>query len=117
MAGRTRATALSQAFLIGRATLARVYLLIDARHGLKPNDEEVLAALDQAAVNYQIVLTKADQVPDAELAARVTAIQAALTKHPAAFPEVLPTSARSGAGIPELRAAIARLLKERGATP
>src|SRR5438552_8709270 len=110
-------TALSQAFLIGRATLARVYLLIDARHGLKPNDEEVLAALDQAAVNYQIVLTKADQVPDAELAARVTAIQAALAKHPAAFPEVLPTSARNGAGIAELRAAIARLLKERGATP
>ena len=108
-------TALSQAFLIGRATLARVYLLIDARHGLKPNDEEVLAALDQAAVNYQIVLTKADQVPDADLAARVTAMQAALAKHPAAFPEVLPTSARSGAGIPELRAAIARLLKERGA--
>src|SRR5947207_8909491 len=64
-------TALSQAFLQGRATLARVYLLIDARHGLKPNDEEVLAAPDQAAVNYQIVLTKADQVPDAELAERL----------------------------------------------
>jgi GTP-binding protein len=107
-------TALSQAFLIGRATLARVYLLIDGRHGIKPNDEEVLSALDQAAVNYQIVLTKADQASDAELAERLAATQTALARHPAAYPDVLATSARSGAGIPELRAAIARLLKERG---
>jgi GTP-binding protein len=106
-------TALSQAFLVGRATLARVYLLIDGRHGIKPNDEEVLSALDQAAVNYQIVLTKADQTSDAELAERLVATQAALAQHPAAYPDVLATSARSGAGIPELRAAIARLLKER----
>ncbi len=66
-------------------------------------------------MNYQIVLTKADQVADADLAERLAAMQAALAKHPAAFPEVLPTSARSGAGIAELRAAIARLLRERGA--
>ena len=62
-------TALIHAFLQGRANLARVYLLIDARHGLKPADDEVLTTLDKAAVNYQIVLTKADQVKDAELAA------------------------------------------------
>jgi GTP-binding protein len=107
-------TALSQAFLIGRATLARVYFLIDGRHGLKPNDEEVLSALDQAAVNYQIVLTKVDQVSEADLAEGLVATQAALAQHPAAYPDVLATSARSGAGIPELRAAVARLLKERG---
>src|SRR5438128_7179 len=106
-------TALIHAFLKGRATLARVYLLIDARHGLKPIDDEVFAALDQAAVNYQILLTKADQVPAADLAARLAATQAALAKHPAAYPEVLVTSAHEGGGIAELRAAIARLLAER----
>jgi GTP-binding protein len=106
-------TALSQAFLAGRATLARVYLLIDGRHGIKPNDEEVLRALDKAAVNYQIVLTKSDQVPAAELAERLAATVAALAKHPAAYPEVLPTSSRTGDGVPQLRAAVARLLKER----
>src|SRR5712692_2396066 len=60
-------TALIHAFLQGRANLARVYLLVDARHGLKATDDAVLATLDQAAVNYQIVLTKADQVKEAEL--------------------------------------------------
>ena len=106
-------TALIHAFLKGRATLARVYLLIDARHGLKPIDDEVFAALDEAAVNYQIVLTKADQVPEAELAARLAATQTALAKHAAAYPDVLVTSAHDGGGIAELRAAIARLLGER----
>jgi GTP-binding protein len=108
-------TALIDAYLSGRANLARVYVLIDARHGLKPNDDEVLAALDRAAVNYQLVLTKADAVGAAELTSRIVATKAALAKHPAAFPEVLATSARTGAGLPELRAAIARLLAERGA--
>ncbi len=108
-------TALIHDFLKGRANLARVFVLVDARHGLKPVDDGVLATLDKAAVNYQIVLTKADQVPVAELDARLAAIQAALAKHPAAYPEVLATSARSGAGIPELRAAIVRLVTERGA--
>jgi GTP-binding protein len=107
-------TALIHAFLQGRAILARVYLLVDARHGLKAADEEVLATLDRAAVNYQIVLTKADQVPARELAALIAAIEAALASHPAAYPEVLATSARDGAGIAELRAAIARLVAERG---
>jgi GTP-binding protein len=104
-------TALIHAFLLGRANLARVYLLIDARHGLKPNDDEVLEGLDKAAVNYQIVLTKADEVKD--LAPVLAQTQAALAKHPAAFPMVLSASSHSGDGIPELRAAIARLLKER----
>src|SRR5712691_9138621 len=108
-------TTLIHAFLQGRANLARVYLLVDARHGLKPIDDDVLETLDKAAVNYQMVLTKADQVKDAELAALVAATEAALTKHPAAYPEVLATSARTGGGIPELRAAIVRLIKERKA--
>src|SRR5215510_6436844 len=108
-------TALIHAFLQGRANLARAYLLLDARHGLKPIDADVLESLDKAAVNYQIVLTKADAAKSAELAALVAATEAALAKHPAAHPEVLVTSARTGAGIPELRSAIARLVKERGA--
>src|SRR5258708_2452299 len=106
-------TALIDAFLAGRANLARVYVLVDARHGLKPTDDKILEVLDRAAVNYQIVLTKADAVGAAELAGRIAATQAALAKHPAAFPDVLATSARSGSGLPELRAAIARLLAER----
>jgi len=106
-------TTLIHDFLKGRANLARVYVLVDARHGLKPVDDGVLATLDKAAVNYQIVLTKADQVPAAELAARLASTQAALAKHPAAYPQVLATSARNGNGIPELRAAIARLSMER----
>jgi GTP-binding protein len=106
-------TALIHAFLQGRANLARVYLLVDARHGLKPLDDDVLATLDKAAVNYQVVLTKADAIKSAELAACLAATAAALSKHAAAHPDVLATSARTGAGIPELRSAIARLLKER----
>jgi GTP-binding protein len=109
-------TALIHAFLAGRANLARVYLLVDARHGLKPADDAVLQTLDQAAVNYQIVLTKADQVKPSDLDAVIAATHAALAKHPAAFPQVLATSSRSGAGMPDLRAAIARLLAERGGT-
>jgi GTP-binding protein len=106
-------TGLIHAFLQGRANLARVYLLVDARHGLKPADDAVLETLDKAAVNFQAVLTKADQVPAAELAARIAATEAALKKHPAAFPDILVTSARTGDGIAGLRAAIARLHAER----
>src|SRR6516162_4810164 len=97
-------TALIHAFLQGRANLARAYLLVDARHGLKPIDADVLESLDKAAVNYQVVLTKADAAKNAELAALVAATQAALAKHPAAYPEVLVTSARTGAGIPSCAA-------------
>ncbi len=106
-------TALIDAFLAGRANLARVYVLIDARHGLKPTDDKVLATLDRAAVNYQLVLTKADAVGSTELGQRVAATKTALTQHPAAFPEVLATSARNGSGLDALRAAIARLTVER----
>jgi GTP-binding protein len=106
-------TDLIHVFLRGRQNLARVYLLIDARHGLKPTDDAVLDTLDEAAVSYQVVLTKADRVKAAELTSRVAETQAALGKRPAAYPDVLATSARSGTGIPELRGAIARLLAER----
>jgi GTP-binding protein len=106
-------TALIHKFLQGRASLARVYVLIDARHGLKEVDLDVLKTLDKSAVSYQIVLTKADQVKAAELAQRAVDVKAALARHPAAFPEILVTSSRTGAGMPELRAAMVRLLGER----
>jgi GTP-binding protein len=106
-------TALIHAFLQGRANLARVYLLIDARHGIKPVDDGVLETLDKAAVNYQVVLTKIDEVKSADLAPLLDRTNTTLAKHPAAYPEVLTTSARTDAGIPELRSAIARLIKER----
>ena len=108
-------TKLIHQFLLGRASLARVYVLIDARHGLKEVDQEIFKTLDRSAVSYQLVLTKADQVKPPELAARIAETEAALAKHPAAFPQVLATSSRSGTGMPELRAAMARLLEERGA--
>jgi GTP-binding protein len=107
-------TDLIHKFLLGRASLARVYVLIDARHGLKDVDLEILKTLDRSAVSYQIVLTKADQVKATELAARIAETEAALAKHPAAFPNVLATSSRSSSGMAELRAAMARLLEERG---
>ena len=106
-------TALIHAYLAGRSNLARVYVLIDARHGLKAADDTVFATLDEAAVSYQIVLTKADQLKATELDARIETVAAGLAKRPAAFPQVLVTSARDETGIPELRAAVARLLKER----
>jgi GTP-binding protein len=107
-------TALIHAYLRGRANLARVYILVDARRGLTTADDEVLETLDMAAVSYQIVLTKADEVRAPDLAGRQEATAAALRQHAAAFPETLATSVRSGVGIPELRAAIARLLAECG---
>ena len=106
-------TALIHAYLAGRTNLARVYVLIDARHGLKDADETVLKTLDTAAVSYQIVLTKADQPKAAELEQRVAEMAAVLARRPAAFPEILTTSSREGSGMPELRATIARLLHER----
>jgi len=106
-------TALIHKFLQGRSSLARVYVLIDSRHGLKDVDLDVLKTLDKAAVSYQLVLTKADQVKPAELTRHIADTTAALAKHPAAFPEVLATSSRSGAGMAELRGAIVRLLAER----
>ncbi|WP_426014281.1 ribosome biogenesis GTP-binding protein YihA/YsxC [Caulobacter sp. DWR2-3-1b2] len=100
---------LGRAYLRGRVNLKRVYLLIDARHGLKAVDTEALDALDVAAVSYQIVLTKADKIKPAEVEAVVTATQKAIAKRPAAFPKVLATSSEKGDGLPELRAEIARV--------
>ncbi len=98
---------LGRAYLRGRPNLKRAYLLIDARHGLKPPDLEAMDALDQAAVSYQIVLTKADKLKAGELETVVARTLAAIAKRPAAHPEVLPTSAAKGHGIPELRAGVA----------
>ncbi len=108
-------TDLIHAYLRGRANLARVYVLVDARHGLKETDAPMLDTLGKAAVSHQIVLTKADALPAAELARRVSEVEAALAQRPAAFPVVLATSAHEGGGIAELRAAVARLLAERKA--
>ena len=105
-------TRLIHEYLRGRATLCRVYMLVDARHGLKEIDEAVLDTLSQAAVSHEIVLTKCDQVGAAALAERGEAVNAAMRKRPAAFPDLIATSARSGAGIAQLRAAIARLVAE-----
>lgn len=105
--------ALIDAYLKGRANLARVYVLADARHGLKETDRPMLELLGAAAVSYQIVLTKADALKPSELEARIAATRAEIARRPAAFPDVLATSARDGSGIAELRAAIARLVKER----
>jgi GTP-binding protein len=102
-------------YLRGRATLARVYVLVDARHGLKDVDDAILATLGKAAVSHEIVLTKCDQISAAALDERTAAVEAAMRKRPAAFPDLIATSARTGAGIENLRAAIARLLAEQGA--
>ena len=108
-------TELIHAYLRGRANLARVYVLIDARHGLKDTDAASLDVLSESAVSHQIVLTKADQVKQADLQERIAATQATLAGRPAAFPRALATSSRSGDGIPDLRAAIAKLKAERAA--
>jgi GTP-binding protein len=106
-------TGLIHDYLRGRATLARVYVLIDARHGLKAVDDAILDTLGKAAVSHEIVLTKCDQIGEAALAERIDAVTTAMKKRPAAFPDLVATSARTGAGIAELRAAVARLLAER----
>jgi GTP-binding protein len=106
-------TSLITNYLHGRATLARVYLLIDARHGLKDIDKTILDTLGEAAVSHQIILTKCDQIGTSELTDRMAAVAAAIRKRPAAFPDLLATSAKSGTGIAQLRAAVARLLGER----
>jgi GTP-binding protein len=106
-------TKLIHEYLSGRANLARVYVLIDARHGIKAADETVLKTLDVAAVSYQLVFTKGDQVPAKELATRLEETAKIIAKRPAAFPDILVTSSREGTGMPELRAAIARVVAER----
>lgn len=93
-------------YLRGRPTLKRCLLLVDARHGLKPVDREIMALMDKAAVSYQLVLTKADKVKPTALAATREGVAAVARGHPAAHPEILATSAETKAGIPELRAAV-----------
>lgn len=100
---------LGRAYLRGRPNLKRVYVLIDARHGLKKVDLEALDALDEAAVSYQIVLTKADKIKPAEVDKVVADTLKAIAKRPAAFPRVLATSSEKGLGLPDLRAEIVRV--------
>ncbi len=108
-------TALMHDFLRGRAPLARVFVLVDGRHGLKAVDREMFDILDKAAMSYQVVLTKRDEVKVSAREAVVAATLAELRTRIAAFPSVIFTSAETGEGIPELRAAVALLLRERGA--
>ncbi|OAN77485.1 YihA family ribosome biogenesis GTP-binding protein [Sulfitobacter sp. EhC04] len=96
-------------YLGGRQTLRRAFVLIDARHGVKKVDEEILSLLDSAAVTFQAVLTKADKVKEKEREKVLDQVRGALAKHPAAFPEIIVTSSEKGWGIPTLRAIIATL--------
>ena len=102
-------TQLIQDYLKGRRQLKRVFLLIDARHGIKPNDRDTMKLLDEAAMSYQAVLTKADKPKQSELEALIAKTEDELSKRPAAYPQILVTSARTGSGIPELRAAVASM--------
>lgn len=106
-------TALTRDYLRGRASLLRVFVLVDGRHGVKDIDLDMLELLDRAAVSYQIVLTKRDEVRVADQAGRIDAVLDLVARRAAAFPEVIFTSSRSGAGLAELRATIARLVTER----
>ncbi len=94
-------------YLKGRVTLRRVYVLIDARHGIKKNDEDVLGLLDKAAVSYQIVLTKTDKIKAVGVPRLITGTLEHIRKRPAAFPAVIATSSEKGDGLDELRQAIA----------
>ena len=96
-------------YLSGRQTLRRAFVLIDARHGVKKVDEEILSLLDSSAVTFQAVLTKADKVKEAEREKVLAQVRSALAKHPAAYPEIVVTSSEKGWGIPTLRAIIATL--------
>jgi GTP-binding protein len=100
---------LLRAYLAGRPTLRRAFVLIDTRHGIKEVDEEILKLLDRSAVTFQVVLTKADKVKLSDREAIFTQVRAALQKHPAAFPEIVLTSSEKGDGIETLRAIVATL--------
>ena len=94
-------------YLQGRQTLRRVFVLIDARHGAKAVDEEIMSLLDASAVTFQVVMTKTDKLKGGALQESLDKTRAALAKHPAAFPEIILTSSEKGDGIPTLRAVIA----------
>ena len=93
-------------YLRGRSVLKRTLVLVDSRHGLKPVDEDVMGMLDGAAVNYQLVLTKADKVKPTALAETIAMVAEEARKHPAAHPQIFTTSSETGSGIAELRTAI-----------
>ncbi|WP_103259149.1 ribosome biogenesis GTP-binding protein YihA/YsxC [Tabrizicola aquatica] len=101
--------ALLKQYLAGRQTLRRAFVLIDARHGVKAVDEEILTLLDRSAVTFQAVLTKIDKIHRSELTAVIEKVKGALAKHPAAYPEIVVTSSEKGEGIETLRAIIATL--------
>ena len=101
-------------YLAGRRTLLRVFVLIDARHGIKDTDQDILNLLDTAAVSYQVVLTKTDKINRTSLDKVTAETKAAIAKHPAAYPEIIATSAEKGGGIDLLRAEIARLIATAG---
>ena len=107
---RVRAwTALIKDYLRGRASLKRVFVLIDARHGIKANDLEILKLMDETAVSYQVVLTKADKIKAADLDAMIENVGGLVSRHPAAHPFILATSAKKGTGLDALRAEIFEL--------
>ena len=106
-------TELIRAYLRGRPTLARVFLLIDSRHGLKPPDQTIMRLLDEAAVTYQAVLTKVDKIKEHELEAVASRLREALQSHAAAYPDIIATSSEKATGIAELRAVVARLVRQR----
>ena len=96
-------------YLSGRQTLRRAFVLIDSRHGVKPVDAEIMKLLDTSAVTFQCVMTKADKVKAKDREKILDQVRAALSKHPAAFPEIVLTSSEKGDGIPTLRSVIAHL--------
>lgn len=100
---------LLKAYLSGRVSLRRAFVLIDTRHGIKVVDDEIMTLLDQSAVTFQVVMTKADKVKEAERDKILAQVRKALSKHPAAYPELLMTSSEKGWGIENLRALIAGL--------
>lgn len=100
---------LLKAYLSGRVSLRRAFVLIDTRHGIKAVDDEIMTLLDQSAVTFQVVMTKADKVKEAERDKILAQVRKALSKHPAAYPELLMTSSEKGLGIENLRALIAGL--------
>lgn len=104
-----RWTALTRDYLRGRVNLKRVFLLIDSRHGIKATDEAIMKVLDEAAVVYQVVLTKIDKLKTGEPEKRLNAVQEKIKKRPAAFPVIISTSSTKGRGLAELRAEIADL--------
>lgn len=101
--------ALLKQYLSGRVTLRRAFVLIDARHGVKAVDEEILKLLDRSAVTFQAVLTKVDKINRVEREAVIDQVKGALGKHPAAYPELVVTSSEKGEGIETLRAIIATM--------